>query len=63
MARRCDICGKRAQVGYKISHSHRKTKKKWLPNIQTVRIKENDTIKRIHVCTSCLRSGKVNKIV
>lgn len=61
MAKRCEICGKRVQVGYKVSHSHIRTKKKWLPNIQKVKAVVNGEIKRINVCTSCLRSGKVQK--
>ncbi len=63
MARRCEICGKKAQFGYKISHSHIKTKKKWLPNVHRVKAIVNGEVKRIYVCTSCLRSGKVQKAV
>ncbi len=61
MARRCEICGKRVQTGYKVSHSHIRTKKKWLPNIQKVKAVVDGEVKRINVCTSCLRSGKVTK--
>ena len=61
MARQCDICGKRPQVGYNVSHAHNKTKRRWYPNIQTVRHEENGRIRRIKVCTQCLKSGRVNK--
>lgn len=61
MARRCDICGKGRQVGNNISHSHIKTKKVWLPNLQKVRAVVDGTPVRLTVCTRCLRSGKVQK--
>ena len=61
MARRCDICGKGRQVGNKISHSHIKTKKVWLPNLQKVKAVVDGTPVRLTVCTRCLRSGKVVK--
>jgi large subunit ribosomal protein L28 len=57
----CSICGKGRQVGYNISHAHNKTKKVWKPNIQKVRVMKNGTVKRMTVCTSCIRSGYVQK--
>ena len=44
-----------------VSHSHIRTKKKWMPNIQKVRVVVNGTPKKINVCTRCLRSGKVQR--
>jgi len=63
MARRCDICGKRSHIGMKVSHSHIRTKKKWLPNIQTMRARVNGEVKKIHICAACIRSGKVEKVL
>jgi len=63
MARVCDICGKRPLVGYNVSHAHNKTKKRWYPNLQTVRHQENGQVRRIKVCTQCLKTGRVNKPV
>ncbi len=63
MARRCEICGKRALVGYKVSHSHIRTKRKWYPNIQRVRAYVDGKVKRIYVCTQCLKANKVQKAV
>ncbi len=63
MSRVCSICGKGRQVGYSVSHAHNKTKKVWKPNIQKVRNFSNGTVKRINVCTRCLRSGLVVKPV
>jgi large subunit ribosomal protein L28 len=61
MSRICDICGKRPQVGYKVSHAHNKSKKLWLPNLQRVKTVQNGQTKRIKVCTGCLKTGLVTK--
>ncbi|WP_027718124.1 50S ribosomal protein L28 [Desulfovirgula thermocuniculi] len=55
MAKRCAICGKGVVVGMQVSHSNRRTKRTWTPNLQRVRAVINGTRKRIRVCTSCLR--------
>jgi large subunit ribosomal protein L28 len=60
---KCDICGKGPQFGNKISHSHKTTKKKWLPNIQKVKVCINNSVKKINVCTKCLKAGKVKKSI
>ena len=36
MSRRCELTGKRAQVGHKVSHSNIKTKRRFLPNLLNV---------------------------
>ncbi len=61
MSRVCDICGKRSLVGYKVSHSHRKTKRKWFPNLQKVRAVVNGSRRKVTVCTKCLKAGKITK--
>ncbi|HXL04429.1 MAG: 50S ribosomal protein L28 [Firmicutes bacterium] len=61
MACRCDICGKEPQVGRQISHSHKVSSRRWLPNIQRVKAHVNGKTKRINVCTRCLRTGKVER--
>ena len=61
MAKVCEICGKRPVVGYNISHAHNKTKKRWYPNLQRVRTLQNGSTRRMTVCTSCIRSGRVTK--
>ncbi len=61
MARVCDICGKRPQVGYNVSHAHNKTKRRWFPNLQTVRHQENGHVRRIKVCTQCIKKGLICK--
>ena len=57
---RCAICDK-AHFGIKVSHSHRRSNKMWKSNIKSVRVKVNGASKKMYVCTSCLRSGKVER--
>ena len=61
MARVCEMCGKGPQFGSRISHAHNVTKRRWNVNLQTVRALVNGAGRRIRVCTSCLRAGKVQK--
>ena len=63
MATVCEVCAKGMQSGMNVSHSHLKTKRKWKPNLQRVRAIVNGEVKRINVCTRCLRSGKVQRAV
>ena len=61
MAKVCEICGKKPLVGYNVSHAHNKTKKRWYPNLQSVKcVRDNQTVK-IKVCASCIKSGRVVK--
>jgi large subunit ribosomal protein L28 len=62
MAYRCDICGKRPMFGHNISHAHNVTKRKFMPNLHRVRVRVNGRVKRIRVCTRCLKAGKVHKV-
>ena len=61
MAKRCDICGKGPVFGRNVSHAHNVTSRRFKPNIQRVRAVINGGVKRIRVCTRCLRSNKVVK--
>ena len=60
---KCEVCGKAPIFGKQISHSHKLSNRKWSVNIQKVRIKENNTIRKANVCTKCLKSGRVQKAV
>nr|WP_239552249.1 50S ribosomal protein L28 [Brachybacterium muris] len=62
VASTCDICAKGPSFGKSVSHSHRRTSRRWNPNIQSVRTLINGTSKRLNVCTSCLKAGKVQKL-
>ncbi len=61
MASVCEICDKKPGFGMSVSHSHRRTKRRWNPNIQRVRVVVGGTTKRVDVCTGCLKAGKVTK--
>ena len=61
MAKRCEICNKGPVVGRNISHAHNVTNRRWNINLQSVRAVIKGASKRIRVCTSCIRSGKVQK--
>ena len=61
MAKSCEICGKTAVVGRQVSHAHNVSARRFEVNLQTVRALINGGVKRIRVCTRCLRSGKVVK--
>ena len=74
MARKCDICGKSAKTGSRIIrrglekkkggiglHVTAVTRRRFQPNLQKIRVKENGRAMRKVVCTSCLRSGAVVK--
>jgi len=57
----CEVCGKSPGFGMSVSHSHRRTKRRWNPNIQRVRALVGGQPKRISVCTSCIRAGRITK--
>ena len=62
MARVCYVCGKGPATGNNVSHAHNKTRRRWLPNLQTARIvDESGARRRIRVCTACLKTGRVVK--
>jgi len=61
MSRTCDLCGKGPAIGNNVSHAHNKTKRRFLPNLQTVRIKDGNRIRKASFCTRCIRSGKYEK--
>ncbi|MEA3305297.1 MAG: 50S ribosomal protein L28 [Candidatus Omnitrophota bacterium] len=76
MSRICKICGKKPSVGHTITRSglaKKKggvgqritgiTKRRFLPNLKTVRALINGKVKRIKICTKCLKAGKVKKAI
>ncbi len=63
MAKVCEICGKRPVSGNNISHAHNRTRRRWLPNLQSVRAQVNGRTKRMQVCTTCIKQGRVIKAV
>ena len=61
MSKMCDICGKKPLSGHNISHAHNVTKRRFNPNLQRVRARQNGQVKRMVVCASCIKSGRVVK--
>jgi large subunit ribosomal protein L28 len=56
--RQCEVCGKGPSIGHKVSHSNIKTKRRWLPNLQTAHVVIKGTSMRIKACTGCLSKVK-----
>jgi large subunit ribosomal protein L28 len=77
MARQCDVCGKGPQLGNTVTTRGKKkylggvgtkvtgiARRQFKPNLQRVKISTaNGTHKAINVCTKCLRSGAITKVV
>ena len=74
MSRVCDVCGKRGTVGNTITRRGipkkkggigrkitGKAKRTFKANVQHVRALVKGEVKRIRVCTRCIRSGRVTK--
>jgi large subunit ribosomal protein L28 len=61
MSKVCEVCGKGPQFGHKVSHAHNVSNRRWNVNLQQVRAVVKGAAKRMRVCTSCLRNGKVQK--
>ncbi len=63
MASVCDICGKKPGFGNNISHSHRRTRRRFNANVHKMRVLIDGAPKRVAVCTSCLKANKVTRAV
>ena len=63
MSKACELCGKKPVAGNNVSHAHNTTKRRFFPNLQSVRALVDGVPKKISVCTSCLKAGKVIKNV
>ena len=72
MSRVCRICGKRPLAGHSVARRGRlkkeggvgsrilkRSKRRQLPNLQTVRALVNGRPQKLRVCTKCLKAGKV----
>jgi len=62
MSRKCYVTGKKGRSGNAVSHSNRKTKRRWGANVQKVRILVDGKPKRVYVSTRALKSGKVERV-
>ena len=61
MAKICEVCGKKPVVGRTVSHAHNVRPRRFEPNLQLVRALIDGGVRRIRVCTRCLRSNKITK--
>jgi large subunit ribosomal protein L28 len=61
MSRVCEMCGKKSLVGHNVSHAHNVTKRRFNPNLQRVRTLQKGRVKKMMVCTSCIKSGHIVK--
>jgi large subunit ribosomal protein L28 len=61
MSKVCEICGKKAMIGHNVSHAHNLTKRRFNPNLQSVRTLSGGRVKKMMVCTNCIKSGYVVK--
>ena len=59
----CDVCGKRPGFGHNVPWSKKKTNRRWDPNIQSMRVADGGNTKKVNVCTTCIKSGKVQRAV
>ena len=59
MSKKCAITGKGPMVGKNVSHANNKTKRRFMPNLRTVRVMlEDGTTRKIRVAASTLRTMK-----
>ncbi len=65
--RQCSVCGKSPQFGQGIRYNHGgswetkapRSKRRWMPNLQTARVPDGGATKKILVCSKCLKANKV----
>jgi len=63
MGKVCELCGKKSKTGNTVSHSNVKIRRVWKPNIQRLLVEIGGKRKRINVCTTCIKSGKIKRPV
>jgi large subunit ribosomal protein L28 len=61
MAHRCEVCGKGPSYGNVVSHANNARRRRWIANLRSVHAVVGGTRRRVKVCTTCLRSGRVRK--
>jgi large subunit ribosomal protein L28 len=62
MAQTCALCGRKPSTGHTVSHANNKRKRRFNPNLQRVHARLEGVVRRIRVCTRCIRSGRVTKV-
>ncbi|MCL4478764.1 MAG: 50S ribosomal protein L28 [Deltaproteobacteria bacterium] len=62
MSKVCAICGKGPSFGHKVSHANNKTNRRWEANLQKIKVVLKGETQRVYVCTTCIKSGKIQKV-
>jgi len=63
MALVCEVCGKKPTTGNNVSHSNRRTRRRWLPNLHRLHVIMDGSPKHIKVCSKCIKKGNLVKAV
>ncbi|MCL6473282.1 MAG: 50S ribosomal protein L28 [Firmicutes bacterium] len=63
MSRKCYVCGKGPMTGNNVSHSNRKTRRRFNPNLQKIRALIDGKPQNIYICTKDLKANKVTRLV
>ena len=76
MSMHCEICGKKPVLGNQITRRGKAkylggvgrkitgiSRRKFMPNLQNIKAVRDGTVRRIRVCTQCIRSGRVQRPV
>lgn len=58
MKHRCEPCGKDVMFGHNVSHSNRKTNRRWLPNVQKTVVYVDGAQRKVQACTRCIRTAR-----
>ncbi len=60
---RCEICGKGKVFGHNVSHSNKKTRRSWAPNILRKKVIIENRTKLVKICAKCYKAGKLSEVV
>ncbi len=63
MAKFCEVCEKKPLKANKVCFSNKHHIYKQRPNLHSVKTEINGTVKKINVCTSCIKANKVKKVI
>ena len=61
MANFCYVCNKGPATGNRVSNANNRSKRRFMPNLQPVRIIEDGRRLKVRVCTRCIKAGKISK--
>jgi len=53
---KCELCAKAGMSGNNVSHSKRRTRTRWFPNMRKANVTLNGVSRRINICMRCLRT-------